>query len=116
MRRRLDPATTILAIRFLLLAGALGAVTAAFIVTRRPPDAPVSEANLFYVCPMHSEVTSALPGDCPICRMQLEAKARSTVAASATGKSTVSNHGDQAPATFTSLSAGNSEHRRALNS
>ena len=101
MRRRLDPATTILAIRFLLLAGALGAVTAAFIVTRRPPDAPVGDANLFYVCPMHSEVTSATPGDCPICRMQLEAKARSTMPASATGKSIVSSRGNEGPATFT---------------
>jgi len=101
VRRRLDPATTILAIRVLLLAGALGAVTAAFLLTRKLPDAHGGEASVLYVCPMHPEVTSATPGDCPICRMQLEAKLRSAAPPPATGQGPVSDKSDRAPATFT---------------
>ena len=31
-----------------------------------------------YVCPMHSEVRSTFPGDCPICGMELETVTRAS--------------------------------------
>jgi hypothetical protein len=33
------------------------------------PESPIAS---LYVCPMHSEVTSATPADCPKCGMRLE--------------------------------------------
>jgi hypothetical protein len=58
--------------RILLLLIAAGAVVAAFVVTRRE-DRAAGEPGGRYVCPMHPEVTSSVPGDkCPICRMDLE--------------------------------------------
>jgi hypothetical protein len=58
--------------RILLLLIAVGAVVAAFVITRRTDRAAV-ESGGRYVCPMHPEVTSSIPGDtCPICRMDLE--------------------------------------------
>src|SRR5690242_6483600 len=54
--------------RVALVALAAGAVVAAFAVSRGG-TAPSARR---YVCPMHSEVTSSRPGDCPICGMALE--------------------------------------------
>jgi hypothetical protein len=53
---------------------AAAAVVAAFALTRQPPPEP-SAIHAVYVCPMHPAVTSATPGECPICRMALERQA-----------------------------------------
>jgi len=60
--------------RFLLVVIAAGALVAA-LVARRVGNGPATAgaaARPSYVCPMHAEVTSSSPGDCPICRMALE--------------------------------------------
>jgi hypothetical protein len=50
----------------------VGALVAG-LVARRVSDAPAAAASTrsSFVCPMHPEVTSSSPGDCPICRMAL---------------------------------------------
>ncbi|TMQ17817.1 MAG: hypothetical protein E6J90_21695 [Deltaproteobacteria bacterium] len=58
----------VVVLRVALVALAAGAVVAAFVVDR---GGAVSTARR-YICPMHSEVTSSRPGDCPICGMALE--------------------------------------------
>ena len=71
---RTEPRTTtrstplVVVLRIALAALAAGAVVTAVLVSR-DGTAP---AGRRYVCPMHSEVTSAHPGDCPICGMALE--------------------------------------------
>ena len=55
-------------LRIALAALAAGAVVAAVLVSR----GGTAPAGRRYVCPMHSEVVSAHPGDCPICGMALE--------------------------------------------
>ncbi len=61
----------ILAGRLLLLLLAAGAVLVAFLLTRGQ-DRAAGSSQERYVCPMHPEVTSGAPGQCPICRMALE--------------------------------------------
>lgn len=64
----------IVATRLLLVAIAAGGLVAA-VVARRVSNAPApaaAAARPSFVCPMHPEVTSSSPGDCPICRMALE--------------------------------------------
>jgi hypothetical protein len=61
-------APLVVALRVALIALAAGAVVVAFLVNR---GGTVSQARR-YICPMHSEVTSTRPGDCPICGMALE--------------------------------------------
>jgi len=65
--------TRVFATRILLVAVAAGGVVAG-LVARRVSSAPAAAAAArpAFVCPMHSEVTSSSPGDCPICRMALE--------------------------------------------
>lgn len=63
----------LLVFRVLLLGLAVGAVLFAVQVSRRA-DGARAAAAVGYVCPMHPEVTSPTPGDCPICRMKLEPK------------------------------------------
>jgi hypothetical protein len=58
---------------FLLVAGAL---LAAIEMTSR--DRHGDHGSACYVCPMHSEVRSAEPGECPICGMKLERTGCST--------------------------------------
>lgn len=63
----------ILAVRVLLVLGALGAVVAGFSVANRTtPSSGTSPSPSTYVCPMHPEVVATQPIDCPICRMRLE--------------------------------------------
>jgi hypothetical protein len=54
----------------LLLLGAVAAVVSAFAIARR--HAGTTGAADVYDCPMHPEVTTPGPGDCPICRMALQ--------------------------------------------
>ena len=57
--------------RILLLA--LSGCALAIAVVASVSDRSPRGAHVTYVCPMHPEVTSAEPGACPICRMELEA-------------------------------------------
>jgi hypothetical protein len=53
---------------FLLIAAASAVVIAVSIAARGRGG----DATIRYACPMHAEVRSANPGECPICRMALE--------------------------------------------
>lgn len=61
----------VVAFRVLLLAVSACALAAAVAVSLGARSA--GNSHVKYVCPMHPEVTSAEPGVCPICRMELEA-------------------------------------------
>jgi hypothetical protein len=64
----------IVATRLLLVAIAAGALVVAVVARRvsKTPAAAAASAQPSFVCPMHPEVKSSSPGDCPICRMALE--------------------------------------------
>jgi hypothetical protein len=47
------------------------AVAAAFAIAGEPGRRS-EDGDVRYVCPMHPEVTATAPGECPICRMDLE--------------------------------------------
>jgi hypothetical protein len=64
----------IVVVRALLVGAAAAAVVAGFVVTRKSAPRPVA-SDVVYMCPMHPAVTSATPGECPICRMALERQA-----------------------------------------
>ena len=74
-------AAAIIATRILLVAIAAGGV-AVGLVARRGGNTPAAAAAArpSFVCPMHPEVTSSSPGDCPICRMALEPMANVAMA------------------------------------
>jgi hypothetical protein len=61
----------VLAFRLVMLLLAAGAAAGAFAIAREP-SRRVGDDDARYVCPMHPEVTAAAPGECPICRMDLE--------------------------------------------
>jgi hypothetical protein len=97
--------TAILVGRLVLVAIAGAASVAGFVVWHRDARSAVGPASpARYVCPMHPEVVSATPGDCPICRMALVP--RSTAPAAAAGESRpaagqAAATGGDGPATFT---------------
>jgi hypothetical protein len=64
-------ASLIVAFRVLLLVLAAAAVTAAVVIAVRGREQSAA-ATVRYACPMHPEVRSSQPGECPICRMALE--------------------------------------------
>jgi hypothetical protein len=75
-------AARVLATRLLLVAIAAGGLVVA-VVARRVSNGPAAaavSARPSFVCPMHPEVTSSSPGDCPICRMRLEPIANTATA------------------------------------
>jgi hypothetical protein len=61
----------VLGARIVLLVFAAGALSTALIVGALRDASPI-DPRVRYICPMHAEVTSAVPGVCPICRMDLE--------------------------------------------
>jgi hypothetical protein len=82
MNRRSGSTAAIVATRFLLVAIAAGGLVVA-VVARRGNDAPAAaaaSAQPSFVCPMHPDVKSSSPGDCPICRMALEPMANVAMA------------------------------------
>jgi hypothetical protein len=78
----------------LLVALAATAVVAGFALTRKSAPKPVA-SGVVYMCPMHPAVTSAAPGECPICRMALEPQA------AATGRAGRAGAAPAEPASFT---------------
>lgn len=71
---RISPASVaIVAVRVLLLCLAGGAVVAALLIAKREGSHGLDPGGA-YICPMHPEVTSAAPGDCPVCGMALEVR------------------------------------------
>src|SRR3954451_14568227 len=74
----------VIVLRIALVAIASGAVVAGFLLSRGGAGSRARR----YVCPMHSEVSSAQSGDCPICGMALEeldATSRAAAAGEPTG-------------------------------
>ena len=70
-------ASLVIAGRLVLLLLAGLAAVSAFVVSRKGDDGP-SNAAQRYACPMHPEVVSSRPEECPVCRMALELVRTST--------------------------------------
>jgi hypothetical protein len=103
MRQGFSSSTAVLAGRLVLVTIAASASVVGFVVWREDARSPVGQgAPARWVCPMHPEVVSSSPGDCPICRMALVARA---AGASSSGAEAASEPGAAArpdgPATFT---------------
>jgi hypothetical protein len=62
----------VLLVRIALALAALALALAGFAVSRRASKSEITSGKATYACPMHPEVISATPADCPICRMALE--------------------------------------------
>lgn len=67
--QRRTPPFVVIARLLLLLAAAAALVSG--VVRARTHDRAVATAVDRFVCPMHPEVVSPVPGDCPICNMAL---------------------------------------------
>jgi heavy metal-binding protein len=61
----------VIAGRLILLLLAVAATVSGFVLSRERYRG-ASGSGGRYVCPMHAEVTSSIPGECSICRMALE--------------------------------------------
>ena len=74
MNGRSRSTAAIVATRLVLVAVAAGGLVVAVVARRvgNVPAAATASAAPSFVCPMHPEVKSSSPGDCPICRMALE--------------------------------------------
>jgi multidrug efflux pump subunit AcrA (membrane-fusion protein) len=66
--RSTNGSAVVVVVRMFLVVLAASALVMALVASRRGSVASTRR----YVCPMHSEVTAASPGDCPICGMALE--------------------------------------------
>jgi heavy metal-binding protein len=75
-RLRFSSSTAVLAGRLVLVAVAAAASVTGFVIWHRDasPTSARASSPVRYVCPMHAEVVSGSPGDCPICRMALVPK------------------------------------------
>lgn len=73
--------------RLILLLVAGLATASAFVLSRARDRWMQSSTEERYVCPMHPEVDSSTPGECPICRMALEPVRTSQRGASASAES-----------------------------
>jgi hypothetical protein len=71
---RISSSSVVIAGRLLLLLGAALALVSAIALAnaRDRGERAAQSSSERYVCPMHPEVVSRTPGECPICRMALE--------------------------------------------
>jgi hypothetical protein len=80
LKKLLGPALLVVGARVLLLLAAV-ALAAAGIATAVRDESKSGAATDGYSCPMHPEVTAAVPGQCPICKMALELEGKPKVGA-----------------------------------